>query len=104
MIFAKQLIVDTRFVVKTFGKPSADQLDQVAISDFSIGRLVNDFEVTDESFPVFMTDVTQTVADLMDDTTLHQGLGKHGLDGFLETGQAVHAGDEDIFDPPILQV
>jgi hypothetical protein len=44
------------------------------------------------------------VADLVDDAALDFGLRKNGIKGIAETGQTVHAGDEDILNASILEV
>jgi len=53
---------------------------------------------------VFINHIFEGITDLVEDAALDESLGKHGLHGLAEAGQAIHAGNEDVLDPTRLQI
>ena len=51
-----------------------------------------------------MTDIAQTIADLVNDAALNQGFWKYSMDRITEPGQTVDTGYKDIFNAPILEI
>ena len=60
--------------------PGLFQLDQVGFGFFSSGSFVDGLEIRHERLAVLPGNVLQLLADLVDDATLHQCLGKDGVD------------------------
>jgi len=82
--------------------PGLCQLNQVGFGFFTGGRLINGFQISDKSLTIFPDHVFQALPDLVDHAALHLGFRKNGLDGILETGQAIDCGDEHIFYTAVL--
>lgn len=61
-------------------------------------------QIVKESLAVFKRDVLQGLPDHVDDGQLDLDLRVERFNGLRETRQPVHAGQEDILDPPVLEL
>ena len=66
-------------------------------------RCVDRPEIRSHPFAVFPDDKPQAVADLMHDTQLNLGVRVNRLNGFRQSPESIHAGDEAVLHPAVLQ-
>ena len=62
------------------------------------------FHVGHEGFMVLWGHVFNRVTDLVNDAQLHLCLRINAVYRLREAGQPAHAGDQDVFNAPVLQV
>ena len=89
---------------RVFVAPFGFQFIQGDLCGVEGGSLVNAFQVAHEGFLIFGRNVLHGVADLVDDAVLNLGVGVDGFDGLREAFQAIHAGNQNVFYTPVVQI
>lgn len=87
-----------------FLAPFGFQLIQGDFGGIERFRFIDRLQIGHERLLVLGSDVFHGVADLVDDAVLDFGVGVDRFDGFGEAFEAVHAGDQDIFDASVVEV
>lgn len=73
---------------------------RLSMYDYSVDR----FQISHKLLLVLGSRIFQRTTDLMNDALLNLGIWIDGRDGFRETSQAIHTGDQDIFDATVIQI